>query len=206
MSIELRIKNTRISFPQLFKPEAIADDENAKKKYSANFILDDKTTIEYRERGQKEFKPLKNPSSVIKLGEKAMEAKFNGKVPAKHDQWVLRDCDAMVNDDGEQYAGYEAGGKFIAASSEKRPAVVNRRKEPITEDDDVIYAGCRVTAFVDIYAYEFKGKKGVTASLEGIMFTGDDEPLGATKRSVDDMFEDEDQDELEELSDDDLLG
>ena len=55
-------------------------------------------------------------------------------------------------------------------------------------DESEIYAGCYVNMFVEFYAYENSGNKGIAASLRGVQFVRDGERLGGEPLEAEDMF------------------
>ena len=65
----------------------------------------------------------------------------------------------------------------IKASSTKRPIVIDRDKSPLTEDDNRIYAGCRVNAVIELWAQNNNYGKRINASLLGVQFFKNDEPF-----------------------------
>lgn len=125
---------------------------------------------------------------------KAIEEKFGSKVPAKLQDFVIRD-----GDDPEYENTYEQ--KFINAKKKKAPAPrvvrkVNGEFEDISLESGIVYAGCYVAANVSVYAYPggtgANGEKilpGVSVGLSGVMFLKDGEPLG-DNLNVDDAFGD----------------
>ena len=74
--------------------------------------------------------------------------------------------------------------------------VINRDKTPITEDDNVVYAGCYVNAIITLWAQNNSYGKRVNAQLDGVQFVRDGEPFGDGGISVDqfDGFDDGDDD------------
>jgi len=98
--------------------------------------------------------------------------------------------------DDVEYDGC-AGMWMVKASNGKRPTVINRDKSPITEEDEVMYAGCYVNAIIEPWFQNNDFGKRVNANLLGVQFVKDGEPLGdgGTKVGADD-FDDLGEDEL----------
>jgi hypothetical protein len=69
------------------------------------------------------------------------------------------------------------GKMTIKASTKKRPLVIDRDKSPITEDDNIVYAGCYVNAIVTLWGQNNQFGKRVNAQLDGVQFVRDGEPL-----------------------------
>lgn len=84
----------------------------------------------------------------------------------------LRDGDEEKGED-EVYRGTT----FFSANSTKKPGVVGPDLKPIMDMDD-IYPGCIIRASVNFFAYDYKGKKGVSAGLQNVMKVRDGERIG----------------------------
>ncbi len=84
-------------------------------------------------------------------------------------------------DDTSQFKTYhgEFANHYILSLRRKadfgKPCVVNTAKQPI--DPSEIYAGCDVACFIDIYSYNFSGKKSVSVSLQHVMKVADNTPF-----------------------------
>lgn len=160
----LHLKNVRISFPNLFKKEVFEGKEG---KYAATFLI------------PKSNKELKRQ---IDAHIQKTLAEANVKVPS--DKICVKDGDEC------EYDGY--GDHWsIKASNKKKPNVFNRDGEQLTEDDDVIYAGCYVYAIIDFWVQNNKFGKRVNSNLYGVRFIRDGEPLGAGPIDVSDEFDED---------------
>jgi len=171
---KIKMQNVRLSFPSLFQTETFGGTSTG--KYAATFILDKK----------EHAKTIKEIQAHIK---EMVATEFKGKGPSD-DRICLKDGDDDVRPESE--------GKFtIKASTKKRPLVLNRDKTPVTEEDEVFYAGCHVNAIISLWAQNSKdfGKR-INGSLDGVMFNAHGEPFGAAGISVDefDAFGDGDDD------------
>lgn len=169
------LKNVRLSFPKLWRPDVgQRDDGTQSRKYKAAFLIDKK-------------RQAKLIAEIEDRIEDALEEKFGSNIPKlKPDKFCLRDGDQ------EEYDGYE-GMMYVSASNSKKPPIVGRNKEPLTEDDGKPYAGCYVNAVIHIWAQNSeadKGGKRVNASLEAVQFVKDGEAFGAPAVDVDKEFED----------------
>jgi hypothetical protein len=167
--VNIKLKNVRLSYAHLFTARAV--NEGDKPKFSASFILDK----------EKHAKSIKQVQAAIKT--LALEA-FKGKVPS-----TLKPCLR----DGEEYEDKEGYGEdvmFIAASSDKRPPVVDRDMTPITAEDDKIYSGCYVNVTIRLWAQNNQYGKRVNAALRAVQFVRDGEPLGAAPVDAESEFED----------------
>lgn len=212
MPATIIINNARLSFDKnLFEP-------NKKEKRSCNIILLPDT--QFFELIQDD----KNPSVKRKVQIKGVEgldaiiadvlkAKFNGKVPAKFENWAVRaNTDAVSTTTGERYTGYEDDdGKYMSPSRYAKqgyPAFVRQGGQVIDlttanglgEAMALFYAGCFVNAKVNLAAYETKEdnvtKRGVTTFLEALQFLRDGDKFGGGSANADgfDAVEEEDDD------------
>jgi hypothetical protein len=174
--MEILINNARLSYPHLFKASAFAPGQE--EKFSATFLLnkDDKQML-----------------AIQKAMLEAAEAKWPNKGQKMLDSFdnrnkAVKDGDKIRPDDNV----YE-GKIAISASNKSRPLVVDKKRISLTEEDGVIYAGCRVNAKIRFFAYD-NVSKGISASLLGVQFAGDDSPLGGVSTASVDDFDDLDDD------------
>lgn len=180
----VKLKNVRLSFAHLFRPQAFGDGEG-EPKYNCNFLIDPSTkegkaNIRAIEDAIEYVKKEKWPKGAPKLGE--------GKI-------CLRDGN---NTECEGYGDM----MYVSASNARRPLVLDRDKTPLNEEDGVIYSGCYVDAIIRIWAQDNKYGKRINASLEAVRFRRDGEAFGAAPPDPDE-FDDLD-DEEDEYEDDRL--
>lgn len=172
---KIHLKNVRLSFPSIFRKSTYDGDEG---KYEATFLIP---------------KSDKRTKAMI---DKAIEAKIKeAKVKVPSDKRCLRDGDDV------EYDGY-ADCWSIKAASNKRPTVINRDRSPITEDDEIIYAGCYVNAIVDIWIQNNKFGKRANCNLYGIQFVKDGDSFESGSVDVTDEFDELEDDDFEEDFDD----
>jgi len=92
----------------------------------------------------------------------------------------------------------QSGGLIFNAKNEMKPKIFSRQREEIIPQE--IYRGCYVNVSISIWAYDWQGKKGVGANLQGLQFNGDGQPLGAAVSVPDDFpLYDHDDDSQEAL-------
>lgn len=169
----------RLSYPNLFTPRAINDQGDP--KYSATLLI-----------------PKSDTDTVARV-QAAIDAAvqdgvdrriFKGAVdPSRSKYPPLRDGDSP-KDDGTPRGDEFAGHWFISAKApgnKPRPSVVDANVQPVMDESE-IYAGCYVNMFVEFYAYENSGNKGIAASLRGVQFVEDGERLGGEPLEAEDMF------------------
>lgn len=161
---KIKLQNVRISFPSLFQKAVFNGEET---KYEGTFLIDKKE-------GHAKIAEIK-----AAINELIKDALKGSKLPP--DKICFKDGDTI------EYAGY-AGTMSLKASSNKRVMVVDRDKTPLTQDDNKIYAGCRVNAVIELWAQNNNYGKRINANLLGVQFLKDDEPFAdGEKASVDDF-------------------
>ena len=157
---KIKMQAVRLSFPSLFNTAKFGGEDTG--KYEATFVLD---KVEHAE-------VIAGIKSQI---DRLMKEELKSKVPS--DKLCLKDGDEMGRPEFE--------GKYtIKASTKKRPLVINRDKSPITESDNVIYAGCYVNAIVSLWAQNNNYGKRINAQLDGVQFCRDGEAFGDGAVSV----------------------
>ena len=166
---KLKLSNVRLSFPSLFKKAVFEGKEG---KYEATLLV-----------------CKDSQSALVTKVETAMEAflveKFGS--AAKIPKSLKRTC--FSDGDTKDYDGYENTMAFKGTST-GRPTVLNRDKTPVTEDDNVFYAGCYVNAMVDFwYSDHPKGGKQCLANLLGVQFVRDGESFSAVAGDCSDDFD-----------------
>lgn len=97
---------------------------------------------------------------------------------------------------GEKYPE-RLGHYFLNARSTKPVTVVDRKRVPITNPDD-LYGGCKGKVAVTFYPYSMSGNHGVGVGLDGVQKIADGESFGTggrpTVESMFDLLEDDDDD------------
>ena len=121
-----------------------------------------------------------------KLGNK------DGYVNKKMLKLPLRDAD----EEGNTNEGYK-GAMFLNAKNKRRPQCVNRRLEPIVDEEE-LYSGCYCNVMVNFYAFAVEGNKGIAVSLGNVQKLRDGDRLGYGRSSAEDDFD--------ELEDDDIFS
>jgi hypothetical protein len=102
----------------------------------------------------------------------ACTAKFGREFRLPANKNPIRDCAE------KDLAGYDEGWHFVAASSKtRRPGVVNRLNEPVT-DPAMVYSGMWIRAYLNAFAWNHpSGGKGVSFGLTAVQLIRDDERL-----------------------------
>ena len=154
----------RASFVYVFRPGK--PDDHGKQKYAVTMLF-----------------PANADLSAMK---KAAQAALIAKWGPDSTKWPAN-LRSPFRDQGEkQFEGYVKGCKFVTASSDRRPGIVDQNVQPIL-DESKIYSGCWCRASVRAFAYEAKGNRGVSFGLQNIQLIRDDEPLAGRSKPEDDF-------------------
>lgn len=148
----------RLSYTHVFN-RYNPDGDQADGKYMTNVLIpkDEKETIEAINK------------AIAEAKKQAIVSKWGGKEPKKLDM-PLRDGDEK---DDENYEGR----LFVNAKSNTRPGIVDRKKVPIVDEEEV-YSGVWAIVSVTFFGYDKNGNKGVACGLNNIMKFKDDEHFG----------------------------
>lgn len=148
----------RLSYTHVFN-RYNPDGDQADGKYMTNVLIpkDEKETIEAINK------------AIAEAKKQAIVSKWGGKEPKKLDM-PLRDGDEK---DDENYEGH----LFVNAKSNTRPGIVDRKKVPIVDEEEV-YSGVWAVVSVTFFGYDKNGNKGVACGLNNIMKFKDDEHFG----------------------------
>lgn len=185
-SEDIKTPLARLAFPFLLKPqERVRDDGEKFLEYSCTLLFNKGDNLSALE--QAAFGACK-----AKWGDKAEDMIKKGLIKTP---FLDGDGKQGLNTKtGETRAGF-AGTRFIRAASRNKVTLVDRKRLPITEADE-IYPGCYVYAIVSAYTWEnAKGGKGVSFGLRGLQFARDGERLagggGIDPDKAFDVIEDE---------------
>lgn len=172
--MKLSISNARLAFPQVFKPSTVNGE--GEPAYSAQLLI-----------------PPNHPfvAEIKKACEEVGKAKWGAKWPGVKKE--LEAKDRMPYHDGDlkaQWSGFE-GNIYISTRSQQgtRPTVVDRKRQPLTEADGVIYAGCYVNANIELWTQDNQYGKRINAQLRGIQFLRDGDSFGGGSAASADEFD-----------------
>lgn len=130
--------------------------------------------------------------AIAEAKAEGLKKKWGGKEPKKLDL-PLRD-----GDDRDKDIDTYAGQMYLNAKCSSRPGIVDPRKNPIVDEDEV-YSGIWAVVSVTFYPYDSNGNKGVACGLNNVMKVADGERLGG-RSSVESDFAD-----IDIETDDDLM-
>lgn len=177
-SDEIKLERVRLSFPDIWKAKSIKPGDEP--KFSASLLLD-------KEAHAAEIKHLKAiiwGLAISALGgkEKAIEVIKKGNI-------------ALHEGSDKTYDGYGEHNMYLTASTTRRPAVIDRDRTPLAEDDRKPYPGCYVNAVVRVWPMNNNFGKRINCELLGIQFVADGEPFGPSPFNPDDHFENLEEDD-----------
>lgn len=171
------IKRGRIAFPNIWEPKSF--NGAGEPRCSASIIMD----------------PVGQKSEVDKVVA-AIQAVATEKWGAKAADVVkaLKAKGDICLHPGEtksEYDGFD-GMVYVSAANKARPAVVDRDKTPLTQQDGRPYSGCYCDFSIDIWPQDNQYGKRVNAKLLAIRFYEDGPAFSGGTSYSDSDFEDED--------------
>lgn len=161
---EVKLQNVRLSYPHLFKTTKGYKDQKDP-HFSATFLLDKVTHA----KSIKEILTLRDQIlTEMKLSTTKIDPKYT----------VIKNGDEVLNDEGEVKTGYR-NVNYVNAISYKPISVVNRDKSPVTEEMNLFYGGCYVSAVIVLTG--ITDHDCVSARLKAVQFVGNGEPFVEAK-------------------------
>lgn len=164
----------RVSYPNLFKAKVDSFD-SSKSYYSVDLIFPKSKDLKTC--------PLNSLRNEI---EKAIKEKWPKRPPIL--TLPIKDGDGLKPQAGTPYDEAYHGCWFITLKNKRRPQVVDSQLRQIT-DETLIYGGCYGHASYQLYAYDNKGKKGISVSLNNFQKVRDGEPFGGGGTQAENEFE-----------------
>lgn len=165
----------RLSYCKIWTPE---DSDNGKKVYSTVLILPPNADLKQLDAIALAAKDKKFPQYVGK------------KIPGFKSYWRLGTEENFESGLPPEYEGNIIIG---LRSYDRQPGAMNQfgiKLDPKKEEDRAqIYSGCYALCSVSAFGYDYKGKKGVSLSLQNVRKLGDGEPLAGGTRAEDDFAE-----------------
>ena len=107
-------------------------------------------------------------------------ADFKKRLP--EDRICVKDGDGSALDE-------DAGCLTVTAKNKKRVPVVDQQAQPLSPASGKPYAGCNVIVKLELWAQDNKFGQRINASLLGVQFAGDNEPLGGGSMPSADGFD-----------------
>lgn len=173
----------RFSYAKVFEPESF---EGGEPKYSVAILIpkSDKATLGAVKKGLQ---------AAVEMGREKFGDGF--KAPNSGNHFPLRDGDEKDNPEYKDHY-------YINAKSKRKPAIIDRKKQPIIDDEDAFYSGCYGRVSVEFYPYS-RPSKGIAAGLGNIMKVQDGDRLGGGYISADDDFKEFEAIEADDKDEDD---
>lgn len=172
MSVKVILKNVRLAFPVIWKPEQVNGQGDA--KFTCAFLF------------PPDHAARKLMSDAIR---QAATEKWTDKADGVLKSLIadLKIC--LQNGDRKEHEGYP-GNYFVNSTNKARPPIRDRDgKSALVEADGRPYGGCYVNGIVDVWAQDNQFGKRVNASLMGLQFVGDGDAFSGGKTAADDDFE-----------------
>jgi|TARA_R110000764_G_scaffold100289_1_gene185245 hypothetical protein len=205
--MQIQVKYCRLSFSDIRKPYVPSD--GSAPKFNATGICTDETRLVFSFEGKKYDIPHTDFNKVVV----PMLFKEKGwdKVPKVLQNYSYARADESVGSRGpkisskteEYYDGYSEETMFVAGSTKAERApqgilILDGAKNPLEATSGKPVNGDVVTLLMGFYAYEYSGKKGHSASLDGVMYVRKGEHFGAAAAEPSAFDEEELEDELED--------
>lgn len=186
------LKGVRLSYAFLHSPDEQENDEGKKTKSYRVALLLPKAT------GERTKKKLDKVISDL------IAAEYDG-AKVSSDRRFLRDGDEGESEEHE-------GHWVISVRESRRPTLVDRNREPVMEEDEVIYSGAWANVVIRPWAQNGKSSKKknkygkrINCGFDIVQQIMADEPLGGALRpDVDDVLDelDDDFDDVEDEEED----
>ena len=174
-----KVVTEKVRFSYLHVFEAHAPEEGQKPAYSVCVLVD-----------KRDRKTLIALEKAVEAAKKEGEyTKFEGKIP-KNLKLPLRDGDIEKEDD----PNFE-GKVFFNAKTYNRPGIVDANLQTIIDPEE-LYSGCYGKVSVNIYPYNYNGKKGIAVGLNNLLKLEDGERLSGGAASPEADFGKVDDDDL----------
>lgn len=141
----------QVSFPNVFQPNSESGN------YSLTMLFDNKEAVK----------------NLEELAKNTAQEKWGDKVTKKQLQWPIKDGNEK---DLEKYPNFE-NKVFANAKSKFQCGLVDQNRNDILDESE-FYAGCFARASISAYAWEYKGKKGVSFNLNNVQKLADGERIG----------------------------
>lgn len=175
MAQALILKNVRISFPVLFKPEEYKGD--GRPNYSAKFFV---------EPGSDNDKAIKE--AIQKVAQEEWPDDWKDMI-----EEIRLDKKSFCYIDGKRAKYSGAEGKWVLTAkrraSDGRPGVIDKNTSPLAATDGKPYSGCYVNVKVEFWAQDGDAK-GIRCTLDTVQFAKDGDSFGGAKPASSDGFDD----------------
>lgn len=206
--MRFKLIDVRQSFMCYWTPEPFPEGNDPTPYYSGTYLLTPDSKLQYYSDDNKSLLPKKLPAQAeldkicatlcndkwAKKGPAILKAiKMTGKI-------FFRDGDTKPDYDGFP------GTFFISSRSKVRPNYFDQAKQPISEEQGILFSGVYVNVTLEAYAYT-KGNNGLGARLRGVQLLRTGEAFGGGGPPAgDDEFDEIEAPDEEETETDPLMG
>jgi hypothetical protein len=176
--MRFRLLDVRQSFMCYWEAEPFPDSLDKTAYYSGTYLLTDNSQLQYQdEKGKPVGKKLPAKDELDKLCAKLCNDKWAKKGPAILKAITM--TGKIFFRDGDTKPDYEGfpGTHFISARSKVRPTYFDQQKQPITEEQGILFSGVFVNVNLEAYAYT-KGNNGLGARIRGVQLLRTGEAFG----------------------------
>lgn len=173
--MKVMLKNVRLAFPTLNKPEQFQGTGAA--RYSATLL----------------FEKGSDTEAAVRAAMRAVAADKWGEAKADSAVKTLFAGNKTALGDGdtkEQYDGF-AGMMFVGAHAKENapPCLLNGARVELPRDTGVIYPGCYCNVSVEFWAQDNQYGKRINALLRGVQFVKDGDSFAAGAPASTDEFD-----------------
>lgn len=207
--MRFKLIDVRQSFMCYWTAEPFSDSLDKTPYYSGSYLLTDDSKLQYYDAdNNKKLLPKKLPAKaeLEKICVALCNDKWTKKGPAilkaitMTGKIFFRDGDTKPD-----YDGYP-GTHFISARSKVRPIYLDQQKQPISEEQGILFSGVYVNVTLEAYAYT-KGNNGLGARIRGVQLLRTGEAFGGGGPPADeDEFDEIEAPDEEEGETDPLMG
>jgi len=157
-------------YPSLFEPTSFEKEEPT---YSGTFLISKNADM--------------NPAKEAIY--EAFASKFGRNSKMTGTRYPIRDGNEKAVDEngGIDKENFYYDRWFFRAKSKWQPAIVNIYNDPIADENE-LYGGCIVRAYISFYGYNYMGNKGVGCGLRAVCKIEDGEPLGSGRINTAEVF------------------
>lgn len=174
MEIELKKFTTpigRVSYPWMFKPQPNMEGNSGPPQFGLTLIIDSVVDIK----------------KVLGTSKVSMETAIINAITEKfgpdRTKWPpMPPFKLPIRNGKEKPNRPELQGKFFfKLSSKDRPGLIDQKRNPITEESGIFYAGCYAHAVGIASYFNQRGNQGIRLTLQNVQKAGDGERLGGRR-------------------------
>ena len=190
--MRFKLLDVRQSFMCYWTAEPYPSGKDPTPYFSGTYLLTPDSKVQYYSDDNKTLLPKKLPAlpELEKIGVALTNEKWGKKGPAILK--AIKMTGKIFYRDGDTKPDYEGfpGTFFVSSRSKVRPNYFDQQKQPIQEEQGLLYSGCYVNVTLEAYPYT-KGNNGLGARLRGVQKLRDGEAFGGGGPPADDSEFDE---------------